>query len=152
MIRVCLYYFAIDIANRTFSLNLQPHFTYHGFRYIEVSGFPNDLSKIIEAIRIDIPDMISSSFKTDNPLVNKLYKNIVRGQLGNINYIPTDCPQRDERKGWMADAQLFAPTAMYNGDMLAFYTKWLRDVREAQTSEGGYSDISPRYLILVCLQ
>jgi alpha-L-rhamnosidase len=77
-------------------------------------------------------------------MVNQLAKNIVWGQRGNFISIPTDCPQRDERRGWMGDAQIFAHTAVYNADVAPFYTKWMRDVREAQSTSGGFSDVSPR--------
>ena len=77
-------------------------------------------------------------------MVNKLHENIVWGQRGNFLSVPTDCPQRDERLGWMGDGQVFAPTATYNADVAAFYTKWMRDVREAQAGTGGFSDVSPR--------
>lgn len=89
-------------------------------------------------------EMISSTFKTDNTMVNKLHGNIIRGQYSNMISIPTDCPQRDERLGWMADTQIFAATAMYNGDVAGFYAKFLRDIREAQSNEGAFSDVSPR--------
>lgn len=119
-------------------------FTYHGFRYIEVTGLKFDASKALRGVRIGVKTMVKSVLKTDNEMVNKLYKNIVRGQLSNMISVPTDCPQRDERLGWMADTQIFAPTAMYNGDAAGFYTKFLRDVRDGQTSEGAYSDVAPR--------
>lgn len=88
--------------------------------------------------------MFKGTFKTDNDMVNKLHGNILRGQISNMISVPTDCPQRDERLGWMADAQIFAPTAIYNGDVAGFYTKWMRDVREAQSFDGAYSEVSPR--------
>lgn len=128
-------------------LALQPRFTFHGFRYIEVSGISRNATWKVSAIRLSISKLITNSIKTDNHLVNKLHQNIIRGQLSNFISVPTDCPQRDERLGWMADAQLFAPAAMYNGDVAAFYTKWMRDVREAQTVEGGFSNVAPRYEI-----
>jgi alpha-L-rhamnosidase len=77
-------------------------------------------------------------------MVNQLAKNIVWGQRGNFISVPTDCPNRNERLGWMGDAEIFAHTAVYNADVAAFYTKWMRDVREAQSTSGGFSDISPR--------
>jgi alpha-L-rhamnosidase len=77
-------------------------------------------------------------------MVNRLWQNIDWGQRGNLESVPTDCPQRDERLGWMGDAEMFWPTACYNRDMQSFTHKWTRDVREAQSPEGGYSDVSPR--------
>lgn len=79
-------------------------------------------------------------------MVNKLLDNLQNSQMSNMISVPTDCPQRDERLGWMADAQIFAATALYNGDLAGFYTKWLRDVREAQSKDGAYSDVSPRFV------
>lgn len=76
--------------------------------------------------------------------MNKLHSNIVWGQRGNFISVPTDCPQRDERLGWMADTQVFAMTAIYNADVAGFYTKWLKDVKLSQSTSGGFSDISPR--------
>jgi len=77
-------------------------------------------------------------------MVNQLARNIVWGQRGNFFSVPTDCPQRDERLGWMGDGEIFAHTATYNADVAAFYTKWIRDMKEAQASTGGYSKIAPR--------
>jgi alpha-L-rhamnosidase len=77
-------------------------------------------------------------------MVNRLFQNIVWGQRGNFMSVPTDCPQRDERLGWMADAAIFVDTATYNADVAAFFTKWMRDVREAQSASGGFSDVAPR--------
>jgi alpha-L-rhamnosidase len=77
-------------------------------------------------------------------MVNQLAKNIVWGQRGNFISVPTDCPNRDERLGWMGDAEIFAHTAVYNADVAPFYIKWMRDVREAQSTSGGFSNVSPR--------
>lgn len=75
-----------------------------------------------------------------------IFENTRTSQIANFISIPTDCPQRDERLGWMADAQVFAHTAIYNGDVAGFFNKWLRDVRLSQSAEGGYSDVSPRLM------
>lgn len=80
-------------------------------------------------------------------MVTTLMKNIRNSQVANFISVPTDCPQRSERLGWMGDAQVFTHTALYNGDVASFYTKWLRDIREAQLPEGGFSFISPRIII-----
>ncbi|CAG2175518.1 unnamed protein product [Oppiella nova] len=85
-----------------------------------------------------------SFFETSNEMVNKLYSNIHWSQRGNFMSVPTDCPQRDERLGWTGDAEIFAPTAAYNADVSAFYTKWMRDMRDGQSKEGGFPDIAPR--------
>ncbi len=87
---------------------------------------------------------INGHFESSHPMVNKLAQNIVWGQRGNFISVPTDCPQRDERLGWMGDAEIFTHTATYNADVAPFYTKWMRDVREAQSASGGFSNVSPR--------
>ena len=123
----------------------EPRFTFHGFRYVEVTGFPGAPS--LDAITglvigSDIPK--TGTFKTSSALVNQLQSNIDWGQRGNFLSVPTDCPQRDERLGWMGDAQVFAKTATYNRDVAAFFEKWLQDVKDAQSADGGYPDVAPR--------
>src|SRR5262249_4432211 len=86
----------------------------------------------------------TSHFTCSSDLVNRLYRSIGWGQRGNLMSVPTDCPQRDERLGWMGDAQIFARTACFNMDLAAFFTKWTRDIVDAQSKEGAFSDVSPR--------
>jgi alpha-L-rhamnosidase len=86
----------------------------------------------------------TGTFSCSHPLINRLQQNIVWGQKSNFLDVPTDCPQRDERMGWMGDAQVFAPTAALNSDVAAFFTKWMVDVNDGQSANGDYSDISPR--------
>ncbi|MBN1387570.1 MAG: family 78 glycoside hydrolase catalytic domain [Bacteroidales bacterium] len=124
---------------------LSPHFTYHGFRYVQVEGL---------AKKPDINDLkgmvISSSsprvgyYKFNNSLLDKLTSNILWTQRGNMHSVPTDCPQRSERMGWMGDAQIFSQTAIYNLDMAAFFSKWIKDIRDGQYTTGEYSDVNPR--------
>jgi alpha-L-rhamnosidase len=122
----------------------QPHFTFHGFRYAEISGLPqppaNDTVKGI-VVGTDIPHV--GEFACSNPDVNQLQSNIQWGMRGNYFSVPTDCPQRDERMGWMGDAEVFIRTAAYNGDIAAFFTKWLVDVDDARTADGQFTDVSP---------
>ena len=123
----------------------EPRFTFHGFRYVEVTGFPGapDLDAITGlVIGSDISK--TGTFQTSSAMVNQLQSNIDWGQRGNFLSVPTDCPQRDERLGWMGDAQVFARTATYNRDVAAFFDKWLQDVRDAQSADGGYPDVAPR--------
>ncbi|HXG68532.1 MAG TPA: family 78 glycoside hydrolase catalytic domain, partial [Blastocatellia bacterium] len=123
----------------------EPRFTFHGFRYVEVTGYPGKppLDAITGVVvHSDIPP--TGSFQCSNPMVNQLQSNIDWGQRGNFLSIPTDCPQRDERLGWMGDAQIFARTACFNRDVAGFFTKWMVDVEDAQSAEGGFPDVAPR--------
>ncbi len=121
-----------------------PPFTFHGFRYVEVTGLterpsPDAVTGIV--LGSDIPP--TGEFSCSDPAINQLQSNIVWGMRGNYVSIPTDCPQRDERMGWMGDAQAFAPTAAFEGDIAPFMTKWLTDVADAQREDGAFSDVSP---------
>lgn len=127
----------------------EPHFTFHGFRYIEVSGYPGELTPDAFTARVihsNTPFL--GEFNSSHPLINQLQKNINWGQRSNFLSIPTDCPQRDERLGWMGDAQIFIWTACYNAHVAAFFTKWMVDVVDAQADDGGFSDVSPRLVDL----
>jgi alpha-L-rhamnosidase len=86
---------------------------------------------------------VAGTFETSDPMINQLQRNITWGQRGNFLDVPTDCPQRDERLGWMGDAQIYAGAAAYNADVAAFFTKWLDDVEEAQHPFGAYPDYCP---------
>ena len=124
----------------------EPRFTYHGFRYVEVTGFPgvpsiNNLQGIV--VHTDVKPV--GSFLCSNQLINDIHRNILWGQVSNLMSVPTDCPQRDERMGWMGDAQLSAEEAIYNFDMAAFYTKWIRDIKAAQMEDGSVPDVVPPY-------
>ena len=140
-------------ATDTYILNgngeevFEPHFTYHGFRYVEVTGFPGVPTKAaITGLVFHSSMPFTSRLETSNPLVNRLYRNITWGQRANLMSVPTDCPQRDERLGWMGDANIFARSSCWNMDMAAFYTKWMRDIVDAQSPEGAFSDVSPRVI------
>lgn len=123
----------------------EPHFTYHGFQYVEVTGYPGKPSLDAITGQVFHSDMTPTSrFQSSSKLVNQLYRNITWGQRANLMSVPTDCPQRDERLGWMGDAQLFARSSCWNMDMAAFYTKWMRDIVDAQSPAGAFSDVSPR--------
>ncbi len=127
----------------------EPRFTFHGFRYVEVTGYPGDLTsdditgRVVES---DAP--AAGTFECSQPLINQLQRNIAWGQRGNFLSVPTDCPQRDERLGWLGDAQIFARTATCNRDVAAFFTKWMRDVADAQSPEGAFPDVAPRLVDL----
>ena len=122
----------------------QPTFTFHGFQYVEITGLPakpdtDMLAGIV--MSSDIPH--DGTFACSDPRINQLQSNIWWGQRGNYLSIPTDCPQRDERLGWMGDAQVFIRTATHNADVAAFFTKWLVDVDDGQTAEGSFADVNP---------
>ncbi len=122
----------------------QPRFTYHGFRYAEVTGYPGRPpagALVAEMICTAAPQ--TGRFECSNALVNQIQHNIVWGQRGNMYDTPTDCPQRDERLGWTGDTAAFADTACWNLDMERFFTKWMRDVRDCQGPDGAVRDVNP---------
>ena len=122
----------------------QPHFTFHGFRYVELTGLTEKPSlETVTGVVVASDTPRAGEFSCSDARVNQLYSNIVWGQRGNYLSIPTDCPQRNERLGWMGDAQVFVRTATYNADVAAFFTKWMVDVDDAQTKEGAFTNISP---------
>jgi alpha-L-rhamnosidase len=122
----------------------EPHFTYHGFRYVEVTGLAEKPRLDSLTGRLFHSAMTETGgFECSEPLLNKLWQNILWTQRDNMHSIPTDCPQRDERLGWMGDIQIFAGTSIFNMDMAAFFTKWMRDVRDAQADDGRFADFSP---------
>ncbi|MEM2151334.1 MAG: family 78 glycoside hydrolase catalytic domain [Candidatus Bathyarchaeia archaeon] len=124
----------------------EPRFTYHGFRYVEVTGYPGVLSiNDIEGIVVHTDVEPTGGFSCSNQLINNIHKNVLWGQVSNLMSVPTDCPQRDERMGWMGDAQLSAEEAIYNFNMVNFYTKWLRDIKAAQREDGSVPDVVPPY-------
>jgi len=127
----------------------EPKFTSHGFRYAEIVGVttaPDLASATAVALRNDIP--WTGTLETSDATINQLERNIRWGQRSNFQAVPIDCPQRDERLGWMADAQVFFPTSAYNADVASFFTRWLGDVRYAQSAEGSFSDVAPKITIL----
>lgn len=125
----------------------EPHFTFHGFRYVAVAGWPGELPlDAFTGVVVHSAVETSGSFETSNPMLNQLEHNIVWGQEGNFVDVPTDCPQRDERLGWTGDAQVFAPTAMFLHNSAAFYTKWLKDLALDQQDDGAIPFVIPNVL------
>jgi len=125
----------------------EPRFTFMGFRYVEVTGFPSDLTAdnlTGVVVHSDMP--VTGTFECSNPLINQLQHNIQWGQKGNFVDVPTDCPQRDERLGWTGDAQAFCRTAAYNMDVSSFFTKWLKDIAADQKQGGEVPDVIPDIL------
>jgi len=123
---------------------LAPRFTFHGFRYAEIEGLGEDPEPGDVSARVAHSEMERTGwFECSSGELNRLYANIDWGQRGNFISIPTDCPQRDERLGWLGDAQIFARTAAYNRDVAAFFSKWLDDVADSQLPSGAYPDYAP---------
>ncbi|MGW9131815.1 family 78 glycoside hydrolase catalytic domain [Streptomyces sp. NPDC055681] len=120
--------------------HFEPLFTVHGFRYVEITGH-DDVTAVARVLHNDTP--MTGWFHCSDQDVNQLWRNIRWGQRGNFVSVPTDCPQRDERLGWLADAQVFAPTAAYNADVQAFFARWLRDVVDGQSAQGAFPDVAP---------
>lgn len=122
----------------------EPRFTYQGFRYVQIEGFPGrpDLTSI-DARVVHSSVNQTGEFECSNTLLNQIHQNIIWGQVGNLFSIPTDTPHRDERLGWLGDAHLIAEEAIYNFDMASFYTKWLRDIKDCQLPDGSVLDYVP---------
>lgn len=117
---------------------VRPHFTFYGFRYVRVSGWPGEPDPSVFkgcAVYSDLETV--STLESSHSGLNRLFLNCLWGQKSNFLDMPTDCPQRDERLGWTGDAQVFAPTACYNMDTRAFYRKFLRDLHTEQKKQGG---------------
>jgi len=124
----------------------EPRFTYHGFRYVEVTGFPGQPSLNTLEARVVHDDMErSGEFTSSNDLLNKIHHNMFWGIRGNYRSIPTDCPQRDERQGWLGDRGQVSRSESYMFDVAAFYTKWMTDLEDSQRPNGSIPDVSPNY-------
>jgi len=126
----------------------EPSFTYHGFRYVEVTGLPSvpDQQTITGIVLYStLADV--GTFECSDPLINRLQQCIVRGQKGNFIDLPSDCPQRDERLGWSGDAQVFAPTACYNMESAPLFRSWMRAMRDGQRADGAFPDLAPHVIL-----
>lgn len=124
----------------------EPRFTYRGFRYVEVTGFPGTPTIANLKGRVVHDDMKQiGDFECSNSLLNQIYSNVVWGVRGNSRSIPTDCPQRDERQGWMGDVVAHSETASYFYDNYRFYDKWMMDIKETQFSDGRLPAIAPGF-------
>jgi alpha-L-rhamnosidase len=125
-----------------------PQFTFHGFRYVEVTGYPGTPSAgdLVGEVVSSLRGEAAARVATSSDLVNKMWAIGIWGQRGNFLSIPTDCPQRDERLGWMGDAGVFWRTGSYNFDIGAFSQKFVQDVVDAQTAQGAFTNVSPNTL------
>ncbi len=126
------------------SIVFEPQFTYHGFRYVEVTGLekPPALTDLVGLVFHSASPVVGQ-FRCSHPLVEQVMRNVLWSQRGNLMSIATDCPQRDERLGWMGDIQVFSQTSCFNMDMAGFFTKSLRDVGDAQAADGQLPDFAP---------
>lgn len=126
--------------------SFEPRFTFYGFRYIKIEGYPGELSPDnFTAVALYSDMKPAGTFTSSNPLINQLQHNIQWGQRGNFLDVPTDCPQRDERLGWTGDAQAFSRTAAFNFGVNNFFAKWLKDVAADQV-DGSVPYVVPNVL------
>jgi alpha-L-rhamnosidase len=125
-----------------------PATTFHGFRYVELSGYPGiPTTTSIEGLVYDsLPATPSIRFQSSSDILNKMGQLGIWGQRGNFLSIPTDCPQRDERLGWMGDAGVFWRTGTYNFDIASFTRKFMLDIDDAQTPDDAFTNVSPNLL------
>jgi alpha-L-rhamnosidase len=122
----------------------EPRFTYHGFQYVELTGLDRKPAKdIITGVAFSSATTDAGKFVCSDPMLNRLERNIYWTQRANFIDIPTDCPQRDERLGWMGDAQVYIRAATLHEDVQAFFTKWLRDVQDGQRADGQFPMVAP---------
>ncbi|MEP7141775.1 MAG: family 78 glycoside hydrolase catalytic domain [Ferruginibacter sp.] len=127
--------------------SFEPHFTFQGFRYIKITGFPGEIKPgNFTAVALYSDMQPTGSFSCSNALLNQLQHNIQWGQKGNFLDVPTDCPQRDERLGWTGDAQVFSRTASFNMQVDNFFAKWLKDVAADQLPDGSVPFVVPNVL------
>lgn len=124
----------------------EPRFTYHGFRHVEVSGWPSEprLEDLEGCVVHDALEPVGT-FESSNPLLDRIHRNISWGLRGNYRSVPTDCPQRDERQGWLGDRSAESSGEAYLFDVAAFYAKWLQDIEDAQKENGSLPDVAPAY-------
>lgn len=122
----------------------EPRFTYHGFRYAQLTGFPGvPTAETLRGRVVYTGVKQTGAFAASKPVLNGLQRIITWGQKTNLHSIPTDCDQRDERMGWMGDAQGTAEEAIMNFDMAAFYTNFIRDIHDVQDEKGTITDTVP---------
>ena len=122
----------------------QPQFTFHGFQYVSLTGYPGTPPlDTITGIELTSATPVVGSFSCSDERLNQLYHNICQTQRANFIDIPTDCPQRDERLGWTGDAQAYIRAAAFNTDVHAFFRKWLVDLTDAQQPNGDFPPVAP---------
>ncbi|WP_296665541.1 family 78 glycoside hydrolase catalytic domain, partial [Demequina sp.] len=125
----------------------EPLFTFHGFRYAQIDGWPGELDPAdVTAVVVGSDMRRTGTFESSHALLDRLHENVVWSMRGNFLSIPTDCPQRDERLGWTGDIQVFAPTASFLHDSDAFLSSWLEDLAIDQTDDGSVPFVVPDVL------
>lgn len=126
-------------------VSYHPRFTFYGYRYASITATDVVTIKSVETIPVTsiAANLETGKITTGNELVNKLISNTVWGQLSNYLSVPTDCPQRNERLGWMADTQVFTETGAFFANTDSFFHKWMRDVRDSQSEKGAYPGVAP---------
>jgi len=123
----------------------EPHFTYHGFRYVEVTGFPGRPGlDSLEGLVAHTDARQTGTLSLENPLAQQIWHNALWSQRSNFFGVPTDCPQRDERMGWMGDIQVFLDAAAFNMDVDAFIRRFMAEVRAGQTPDGAFPIVTPQ--------
>ena len=122
-----------------------PRCTFFGYRYVDITATDEVVIEQLQSIPVSsiTPEMETGYITTGNELVNQLISNTLWGMRSNYLSVPTDCPQRNERLGWTADTQVFAETGTYFANTLRFFHKWLRDLRDSQSPEGGFPGVAP---------
>lgn len=124
----------------------EPSFIYHGFRYVEVSGYPGTPAKTDFIARFVFDDMQTvGSFESSNPLLNQIHENSWWGIASNYKGMPVDCPQRNERQPWLGDRSTSAYGESFLFDNIALYNKWLADIRYSQKADGSIPDVAPAF-------
>ncbi len=127
----------------------EPRFTYHGFRYIEVTGYPGKPGlDAVEGRVVHDAMPRAGEWESSHSLLNRIHHNIYWGIRGNYRSIPTDCPQRDEKQGWLGDRSVVSLSESYLFDVAAFYTKWIQDIADSQRPTGSIPDVAPTYWVL----
>ena len=136
----CQYHYTCREGKQTY----KTHLTFYGYRYIRVNSFPGKVTlNSFTGIAVHSEMKRTGHIATSDPMLNQLVSNIIWGQKGNFVDVPTDCPQRDERLGWMGDIQVFARTACMNFDAEQFLTKWLHDLAADQHEDGYVGNVTP---------
>ncbi len=124
--------------------HFSPRFTYHGYRFIEITGLEEPLPlENVKSVVLSSIHQLTSDYKTSDAKVNKLWENITWSTLANFMSVPTDCPQRNERLGWSGDISVFSRTATYLADVAQFLRRHLMSMRDTQCDDGRFTDVAP---------